>query len=104
MTEQSRKPTMANPFYVVLLVVSTSFVVTALAYLVGPYTQQAANGHSQPGSDSRLLADWLDRHGPMALGVEFALMFVSGLLAMATEQRFSPRRSSRSSGSPPVRT
>jgi hypothetical protein len=97
---------MANPFYVVLLVVSTAFVVTALGYLVGPFIQQAAIDHPQksPAPGSLALAGWLDRHGPLALGVEFGLMFVSALLAMATDHRFSPRRSSPKSESPPARS
>jgi hypothetical protein len=100
MVERSRKPASANPFYVVLLLVSTAFVVTALGYLVGPFVQQRAIKRPQAGPDA--LSDWFDRRGPLALGIEFALMFVCGLLAMATEHWFS-RRSRGSSGSPPLR-
>jgi hypothetical protein len=74
-----------NPFYVVLLVASTLFVVTALAYLVAPGAGRAG------------LAGWVERHGPGALGVEFGLMLGAGLLAMATDRWFTetparPRR------------
>src|SRR5258708_33285595 len=94
MVERSRKPPNANPFYVVLLLVSTAFVITALGYLIGPFVQQRAIDRPQagPGLGSRALSDWLDRRGPLALGIEFGLMFVCGLLAMATEHWFSRRR------------
>jgi hypothetical protein len=44
------------------------------------------------GPGSKALAVWLDRHGPLVLAVEFAVMFVSGTLAMVTEHRAGPRR------------
>jgi hypothetical protein len=79
-----------NPFYVVLLLASTTFVITALAYLIGPYEarRNVANPH---GALSRALADWFDRHGPAALAVEFFVMLVTGVLAMATDHWFSKK-------------
>lgn len=91
MADRPQKPLFPNPFYVVLMLTSTLFVVTALAYVVSPYIGVDANGVRQaarPGVSSLALAAWLDRNGPMALGVEFALMLVFGLLAMATDQWF----------------
>jgi hypothetical protein len=78
--ERPAKKLFPNPFYVLLLVASTLFVVTTLGYLVGPSTQEPSGA----GGPAR----WLDRHGPMALGVEFVVMLVSGLLAMATDRWF----------------
>ena len=72
-----------NPFYVLLLAVSTLVVVTALAYLVSPSVLARAPRGGSPA------AEWLDRHGPLALGIEFAVMLVSGILAMATDRLFS---------------
>ena len=40
----------------------------------------------RPGSLA--LAGWLDRHGPLALGVEFVVMLVVRVLAMATDHWF----------------
>lgn len=91
MADRPRKPLFPNPFYVVLLVASTLFVMTALAYVVSPWVGAEAEGVQQaarPGAASQALADWLDRKGPLALGVEFVLMLVFGLLAMATDHWF----------------
>src|SRR4051812_16798220 len=88
MADRPPKPLFPNPFYVVLLVTSTLFVITALAYVVSPWVGADAAGGRQavkPGAASRALADWLDRRGPLVLGVEFVLMLVFGLLAMATD-------------------
>jgi predicted PurR-regulated permease PerM len=93
MSDRSRKP-WPNPFYVILLLVSTVFVVTALGYLIGPFVQQQAKEHPTggPGPASRAVAEWLDRRAPLALSVEIGLMLASGVLAMATEHRFSRKR------------
>jgi hypothetical protein len=82
--ERPAKKLFPNPFYVLLLVASTLFVVTTLGYLVGPMTQEASGAGGNSGGPAK----WLDRHGPMALGVEFVVMLVSGLLAMATDRWF----------------
>ena len=81
MAGTSRKnPVFANPFFLALLVVSTLFVVTALGYLVAPYALGA--GKAPQGETSRAFAAWLDRRGPMILGIEFLVMLVTGVLAM----------------------
>ena len=71
-----------------MLVASTAFVVTALAYLVSPYVAQRAADRpaAGPGRGSLALADWLDRRSPTVLAIEFAVMLVSGLLAMLTDR------------------
>ena len=80
----SRKPR-PNPFYVLLMAVSTLFVVTTLGYLVGPYAaQRVAEGRAAPSP----LADWFERKGVLALAIEFGLMTVLALLAMTTDHLF----------------
>jgi hypothetical protein len=88
----------ANPFYLILILASTLFVVTTLGYLVAPY---ALEGRPNPeierapqpqGAASRAFAAWLDRHGPLALGLEFLVMLVTGVLAMVTDDWFSPAK------------
>ena len=63
-------------------------MVTALAYLVSPYVaQRAANRPAGvQGQGSLALAEWFDRRSPTALAIEFAVMLVSGLLAMVTDR------------------
>jgi hypothetical protein len=87
MAGRARKVLFPNPFYVVLLVASVVFTVTALAYLVSPY----AADRPDAGVGSRILVSWLDRRGPLALGIEFLVMLVSGLLAMVTDRWFTPQ-------------
>src|SRR3954452_9360014 len=93
MADRPRKRLFPNPFYVVVLLSSTVFVVTALAYLVSAIGFDSESGRkaalARPGSGA--MAAWLDRHGPLALAVEFAIMFVFTLLAMATDHWFSPK-------------
>ena len=65
------------------MVVSVVFVLTVLAYLVSPpcssRTRQAA-----PDAQARArLAAWFDRNAPWLLAVEFTIMLVTGVLAMA---------------------
>lgn len=88
-----------NPFYVVLLVASSAFVLTALGYLISPVVQQQARELPQegPGSASRALAGWLERRAPEALGAEVGVMVVAGLLAMATDRGSLSRRGMRRS-------
>jgi hypothetical protein len=96
MAGKARKnPVFANPFFLALMVASTLFVVTALGYLVAPYA--TGTRPSAPGQGSRAVAGWLDRRGPLVLGVEFVIMLVTGVLAMATEDWFM----GGGSGTPP---
>ena len=83
-----------NPFYLLVIVVSTLFVITALGYLVAPTVIEQAAKEARPAG----FAGWLDRHGPTALGGEFAVMLAAALLAMATDRWFPerpPRRTGR---------
>jgi hypothetical protein len=74
--ERPGKRLFPNPFYALLLVASTLFVVTALAYLVAPSARRGA------------VAVWVERHGARTLGVEVVVMLAAGLLAMATDRWF----------------
>jgi len=94
MSDRPRKALFPNPFYVLLLVSSTVFTVTVLAYLISPNIQQRALDHpgaGRPGPGSLALAAWLDRKGPIVLAIEFLVMFASGILAMATDRWFPSR-------------
>jgi hypothetical protein len=98
MADRPRKPLFPNPFYFVLIVASTVFTVTVLAYLISPYIAQRLHDHpgdGRPGPGSIAVAAWLDRSGPLILAIEFGLMFVSGILAMATDRWFPPQPGGR---------
>ncbi|QEH37539.1 hypothetical protein OJF2_61300 [Aquisphaera giovannonii] len=98
MAGKARKnPVLANPFFAALLVASTLFVVTALGYLVAPSAMKPRP--VEAGAASRALAAWLDRRGPLLLGLEFGVMLATGVLAMVTEDWFM----GRGGGSPPRR-
>jgi hypothetical protein len=95
----------ANPFYVLLVVASTLFTVTALGYLIGPSVEQRAlvhkaGGPGRPGAGSLALTAWLDRNGPGVLAVEIGAMFVTGVLAMATDRWFTSRPGGPTDGAP----
>ena len=97
MTGTFRKnPVFANPFYLGLIVISTLFVVTALGYLVAPNLLKP--GPVQRGALSLAVATWLDRRGPLILGIEFIGMLVTGVLAIATDDWFSGEPRARARG------
>ena len=85
MPEHARKPRFPNPFYLVLVLASTAFAVTALAYLMSSYVERRP---AAGAGNSQALAAWFDRNGPFALGVEFLVMLVFAILAMATDHWF----------------
>jgi hypothetical protein len=94
MADRPPRALFPNPFYVILLVASTVFTVTALAYLIGPSVEQRALARApagRPGAGSLALTAWLDRNGPYVLGVEIGVMFVSAILAMLTDRWFPSR-------------
>lgn len=80
-----RNPFFTNPFFMILLIASVAFVVSTLGYLVSPYVLE----QTTPGEPSRRLAEWLDARGPLLLSIEFGVMFVSAIVAMATDDRFA---------------
>lgn len=86
-----RREVFSNPFFVILLGTSVVFVLTILGYLVSPAILVPDPAKPRPGPNSVRLAEWFDRNGPMTLAVEFAIMLVSGVVAMLTDPWFSPR-------------
>jgi hypothetical protein len=102
MTSQPRRrESFANPFFVILLGTSTLFVITVLAYLVSPYVLAPNQARPPQTQGSAALAAWLDRKGPQVLGIEFLVMLIAGILAMATDSWFAPRaKSTKIEGNP----
>jgi hypothetical protein len=74
-----------NPFYLLLLIISLFFVLTALAYAVVPVLEQKAReaGQEPPPSPFR---DSLREDGWKWLLIEVAAMVVLGLLSMGLDR------------------
>jgi hypothetical protein len=89
-TSPRKREVFANPFFVVLMAASVAFVMTALAYYVSAFVEPAP-GRPRPSERSLAVAAWLDRNAPWVLAMEFAVMLVTGVLAMATDRWFSPQ-------------
>lgn len=104
-TPERPRKVLPNPFFVLLLVASTAFVVTALMYYVSPMALQRAEEAKGPAPSpgSRALVAWLDRRGPLALGVEFVVMSAAGVIAMATDDWFAPAKKSKAVPNPTPR-
>lgn len=104
MAARSTRSASPNPFYVLLLVVSTAFVLSVLAYLIAPAVkQQAAEpaaGTQAPSAGSVALASWIEANAPRLIAVELGLMIVTGLLAILLEQFVSRRRGGSSPAQP----
>jgi hypothetical protein len=90
-----RREVFANPFFVVLMATSVVFVITVLGYLMSPSVLEPGPANPPPAAGSRAAAAWLDRNAPWVLAVEFAIMLLTGVLAMATDQWFSPSAKSK---------
>lgn len=74
-----------NPFYLLLLLASLAFVLTALAYAVVPVLEQKATlaGHPPPPSAWR---ETLRAEGWKWLLLELAAMMVFGVLSMVLDR------------------
>jgi hypothetical protein len=91
-----------NPFYLLLLVASVLFVITALAYALVPLLEQhmAESGQIPPASPFR---DSLRVDGWQWLLYEVGAMILFGLLSMGLD-RLRSLQKERSEGTiPPVR-
>jgi hypothetical protein len=80
-----------NPLYLLLLIASLLFVLTALAYGVIPVLEQKAvdAGQSPPASAFR---DALRRDGPIWLLCEVAAMIVFGFASMGLDHLRSSKK------------
>jgi Na+/proline symporter len=74
-----------NPFYVLLLIASFLFVVTALGYAVVPVLEQKAVDAGQPPPSSEF-RDALRSQGWSWLLYELAAMIVFGVLSMGLDR------------------
>jgi hypothetical protein len=77
------------------MVVSTAFVVTSLAFLVGPMIAVRAMQDPSAAAEhagTAGLAEWFNVNGPSLLGVELATMLILSVLAMASDGWFEARR------------
>jgi hypothetical protein len=92
MTARSQKrEVFANPFFVIMMGASVVFVMTVLGYLLSAYMLGPNPLLPARGRGSIAMAEWFDRNAPLALAVEFGVMLVTGVVAMATDPWFSPR-------------
>jgi hypothetical protein len=92
MTATPRKrEVFANPFFVVMMAATVVFVITVFAYLISPTVLEAVPGKPQPSERSLAIAVWIDQNAPWVLAVEFAIMFVTGVVAMVVDPWFTPR-------------
>jgi hypothetical protein len=94
---RSRKS--ANPFYVLLVIVGLSFVLTATAYVVMAFREAHARDETVvkgstavATSDEHPLMVWMRHHGNTALLTELALLAVCTFAAIGTDG-FWQRRS-----------
>ena len=85
----------ANPFFVVLMAASVVFVLTVVAYLISPAVLEAGPGKPPPNPRSLAMAEWIDRNAPWVLAAEFAIMLVTGVVAMVADPWFTPRSKPR---------
>jgi hypothetical protein len=94
-TRPRKREVFANPFFNVMMATSVVFVLTVLAYLVSPSVIEPAAGGPAQAKSSVAFALWLDRNAPLALAVEFVIMLVTGVVAMATDPFFTTRSRSK---------
>jgi hypothetical protein len=88
-----------NPLYLLLLLASLAFVVTALAYALIPVLEQKAAEAGNPAPPSPF-RDALREHGSTWLLIELAAMVVLGLLSMALD-RLRALKKERAAGTMP---
>jgi hypothetical protein len=89
-----------NPFYLLLLVASLLFVVTALAYAIVPVLEQNAADAGQPAPASAW-RDALRSDGWVWLLYEVAAMILLGFLSMALDRLRSLKKEHAAPTIPP---
>jgi magnesium-transporting ATPase (P-type) len=97
MAGTNRKPLFPNPFYFFLLIVSVLFVITIFAYLVIPYYEMGLMNHPElkRKPSNQAFSDWLDRSGPLIIGIEFVIMLVLSVIAMLADDKFDRTNNDR---------
>jgi hypothetical protein len=92
-----------NPLYLLLLLVSLTFVATALAYALVPVLEQKATeaGNPPPPSPFR---DGLREHGGTWLLALVAAMVVLGLLSMGLDRLRALKKERAAATMPPSQT
>src|SRR5262245_23196524 len=93
-------PEPRNPFYLLLLVVSLLFVLTALAYGVVPVLEQKAASAGQPPPPSPFRDAWRHDGWKWLLGA-VAGMFLLGFLSMGLDRWRSLKRERAAERFPP---
>jgi hypothetical protein len=89
-----------NPFYLLLLLASLAFVVTALAYGVIPVLEQKAAATGQPAPPS-LVLEALSTSGWKWLLYELGAMMLFGLLSMGLDRLRSLKKERLAGTIPP---
>ena len=98
MSAQPREP--HNPFYLLLLVASLLFVVTALAYGVIPVLEDKATAAGQPPPASPF-RETLRHDGGTWLVCELAAMMVFGIASMVLDRLRSLKKERAEATIPP---
>jgi hypothetical protein len=97
------QPEPRNPFYILLLLTSFLFVVTALAYALVPSLEQKAAEMGQPPPPSEM-RDSLRRDGWLWLLIQVVAMILFGLASMVLD-RLRALQKERAAGTiPPTKT
>lgn len=78
----TQNPEPRNLFYLLLLLASLFFVVTALAYAVVPMLQEKSTGSSDPS----FIRTSLSKHGWVWLSIELGFMLLFGLASMLLDR------------------
>ncbi len=94
------EPEPRNPFYILLLLASLLFAVTALAYAVVPTLEQRAAEAGRPPAASPL-RDALRQDGWKWLLYEVAAMILFGLLSMGLDRLRSLKKERAGATMPP---
>lgn len=84
-----------NPFYALLVVVGTLFVLTACAYCVMAVRAIHDDAGPVATAETAGLLDWLDRHGIALMSGELAVLGLATVGAMTTDPYWQSRHRRR---------
>jgi hypothetical protein len=99
---QSAKSEPHNPFYLLLLLASLAFVLTALAYTIIPVLEQKAIDAGEPPPPSPF-RDSLRENGWLWLLIELGAMMVLGAASMVLDRLRSLKKERAGGTIPPVK-